>query len=70
MSKLLGAFRRIPPSLIPFMILEAALKAVAGWRAVRNRQYLWLLAIIVVNSAGVLPVAYLKWFQKRPERAL
>ncbi|GEM_PF-5283428 len=57
--------RRIPRWLIPVMIVEATLKLIAAIQAARNRQYTWCVALILVNSAGVLPVLYLWRFQKR-----
>ncbi|MGZ6004972.1 MAG: DUF5652 family protein [Candidatus Saccharimonadales bacterium] len=38
---------------------EAVWKGVALWRASRHRQLGWFIAILVINSAGLLPIAYL-----------
>ena len=44
---------------------EAILKIVAIRRAVRNGQLRWAMALVVVNSGGLLPVIYLLRFQRR-----
>jgi len=59
----------IPPEwlwwIIPVVIWDAVWKAIALWHAARNGQKAWFTALIVVNSAGVLPIIYLKWFQRK-----
>jgi hypothetical protein len=64
MSKLEKALKEFPRPLIPLIVVDGALKCVAAWKAVRNRQFGWLVAVIFVNSAGVLPLLYLARFQR------
>jgi uncharacterized protein DUF5652 len=64
----------IPPGL-PHLhpVLFAALitwsviwKGFALWRAARAGQSAWFVALLIVNSAGLLEIAYLVFFAPRP----
>lgn len=47
---------------------DTAWKAVAVRRALRNGQRRWVLPLLVVNSAGILPVLFLLlWSKPKPE---
>lgn len=57
-----------PPAfawLGPFILLELVLKGVALWKAGRNNHMYWFIALLIVNSIGILPIVYLLFFQKR-----
>ena len=41
------------------MAWEMAWKGLALWRSARRQQMNWFVALLVVNSAGVLPIIYL-----------
>lgn len=45
--------------LIPLAILDIILKALSLWRAARNGQKGWFVALLLVNSLGILPGIYL-----------
>jgi hypothetical protein len=45
--------------LIPFMLLELVLKGFALWKSARKSQNVWFIALLVVNSLGILPIIYL-----------
>ncbi|RJO61157.1 hypothetical protein C4544_03520 [candidate division WS5 bacterium] len=56
----------IPASIIALLVVwEAFWKAVALWYAILNKQRNWFIAIFVVNTIGILPIVYLKFFQKK-----
>lgn len=40
-------------------IWELVWKGLALWRAGRNNQLGWFVAILIINSAGILPIIYL-----------
>jgi len=46
-------------------IWEAVWKGLALWKASQNRQRNWFIAILVINTIGILPIIYLKFFQKK-----
>lgn len=60
------------PTLIFVALWEGAWKAVAFWKSARNNQLGWFIAILLINSAGILPITYLFFFQKEntPSKAL
>lgn len=51
--------------LIPLAIWEAVWKGIALWKAGRNNQLKWFVAILILNTVGILPIVYLKFFQKK-----
>ncbi|MCX6708102.1 MAG: DUF5652 family protein [Candidatus Woesearchaeota archaeon] len=51
--------------LLPVIIWEAIWKAVGLWKSARNKQLYWFIAILVVNSVGILPIIYIVFFQKK-----
>lgn len=40
-------------------------KAVGLWYALKNNQRNWFVAIFIVNTIGILPLIYLKFYQKK-----
>ncbi|MDP3734151.1 MAG: DUF5652 family protein [Nanoarchaeota archaeon] len=48
-------------SLILLSLWELVWKGIALWYASRNRQKKWFVALLVINSVGVLPIIYLRW---------
>ncbi len=47
----------------PLIIIDLVLRGYALWRAGRNSQKWWFLALLVINTAGILPALYLLFFQ-------
>jgi hypothetical protein len=45
--------------LIPLVIFDLVLRGFALWRAAKNNQNIWFIALLIVNSAGILPLIYL-----------
>ena len=54
-------------ALMPFLVLAAAwtivIKGYALWHAARNGQKWWFIALLVINTLGILEVIYLVWFR-------
>jgi hypothetical protein len=54
-------------ALLPLLMLAAVwtliIKGYALWHAARNSQKWWFIALLVVNTLGVLEVIYLIWFR-------
>lgn len=40
-------------------IWELAWKGLALWRAARNEERYWFVALLFINTIGILPIAYL-----------
>ncbi len=46
------------------VIWELFWKAIGLWKAARNGQKYWYVAILLLNTLGILPIAYIYVFQK------
>ena len=54
--------------VVPFLLLviwEAVWKGVALWKAAKNNQPIWFVCIFMFNTLGILPIIYLKFFQRK-----
>ena len=40
-------------------------KGIALWKAARNNQRYWFIAMLIVSSIGILEIVYIKFFQKK-----
>lgn len=45
--------------IFPFMLFELVLKGFALWKSAKKDQNVWFIALLVVNSMGILPLIYL-----------
>lgn len=45
--------------LLPFALLDIILKAFALWRSARRGEKWWFVALLIINSLGILPGIYL-----------
>ncbi len=46
------------------VLLDMILKGIALWKAARNNQSWWFVALLIFQSAGILPILYLLVFKK------
>ncbi len=46
-------------------VWELVWKGLALWKASQNKQRNWFVAILIINTVGILPIIYLKFFQKK-----
>jgi hypothetical protein len=53
-----------PPWMIALMAWELLWKGFALWRAKKDAQSNWFKVLLLINSAGVLPIAYLFFFSR------
>lgn len=53
-----------------FMVLlwAVAWKGIGLWYSARYKQKGWFIAILVLNTLGLLPIIYLIWFRPSRER--
>ena len=51
--------------LVALAIVDVIAKGFGLWAAAHNKQRNWFIAILIMNSAGLLPAIYLKYFQKK-----
>lgn len=57
------------PVIIVLIIWEGIWKLIALWKSARNEQLAWFIAIGVLNTAGILPILYILFFQKKKKEA-
>ncbi len=54
------------PAIIAVVALwDGFWKAVGLWYALKNHQRNWFIAVFLINSIGILPLVYLKFYQKK-----
>lgn len=54
--------------LIILAIWELIWKGQALWKASHNNQLGWFIALLVINTAGILPIAYLLLNKEKERR--
>lgn len=57
-------FETNPSTFVFFGLWELVWKGLALWKAARNEQKYWFVVLLLVNTMGILPIVYLKFFQK------
>ena len=58
-----GFMFAIMPIFLVAMLWTIILKGYALWHAARNDQKWWFVALLVVNTLGILEIIYLIWFR-------
>jgi len=51
------------PVVIVLVVWTMVWKGIALWKAGNNKQLEWFVALFILNTLGILPMIYLKWFQ-------
>ncbi len=51
--------------LLVVVLWEAIWKGIALWKSARHGQNGWFVAILIINSIGILPILYLAFFQRK-----
>ncbi len=61
-----AALNTILLSIILVLVFwELFWKGIALWKAARNNQKYWFIAMLVLNTAGILPILYIYIFESR-----
>lgn len=55
-------------SLITLSLWELVWKGIALWKCGKNKQLVWFIAILILNTLGILPIIYLLFFQKKKRK--
>jgi len=53
--------------IIIISIWELIWKSIALWKSARNKQLIWFIVLLIFNTAGILPILYILFFQKNRE---
>ncbi|MCL5784733.1 MAG: DUF5652 family protein [Patescibacteria group bacterium] len=51
--------------LLLVVVWEFIWKGIALWHSARNSQRNWFIAMLILNTLGILPIVYLRFFQKK-----
>lgn len=56
-------------TFLPFFLATVALwdlvwRGLGLWRSAKQKQKYWFIAILILSTAGILPIIYLAFFQK------
>lgn len=46
-------------------IWEAIWKGIGLWKSAGRKQLAWFVVMFIINSAGILPIIYIYFFQKK-----
>lgn len=68
MSMLAGTTEPAPGFLALVAVLavwDVAWKGVALWKAARNGSTPWFIALLLINSVGILPIIYIFFFAQK-----
>jgi hypothetical protein len=59
----------LPPAWLLLLIVAWTLpwKGVALWKASRNSQKKWFIAILILNTLALLEIIYIFFFEKKKE---
>jgi len=58
-----GLMLALLPILAVIALWTVVLKGFALWHAAKNEQKWWFIALLVVNTLGILEIVYLIWFR-------
>jgi len=50
--------------IILVSVWEIIWKGIALWRSARNKQLIWFVLVLILNTLGILPIIYLVFFSK------
>lgn len=55
--------------LLALGLWDIVWKAVALWKSARKSDKAWFVLILILNTIGILPIAYIFIFSKRSKKA-
>ena len=56
-------------ALLVIAVWELTWKGLALWHSAKNRQKAWFVAVLILNTLGLLPIIYLLWFKPKEKVA-
>lgn len=61
--------RRARAAVTVVAVWDLVWKGAALWQAAKRRRPVWFVALLVLNTAGILPMTYLVLMHRRGERS-
>jgi len=65
---LLGLGSGMIALIVVLIIWSAIWKGIALWKSGRNKQLAWYVVMFILNTAGILEIVYLLFFQKKSKK--
>jgi hypothetical protein len=59
---------RIMTILLLLTIWDLVWRGIALWKASRNNSMPWFIALLVLNTVGILPIIYIFFFSKKKKK--
>ncbi len=53
------------PLIAIVLVWSIVIKGIALWKSARNEDKWWFIALLVINSLGLLELVYIIWFSKK-----
>ncbi len=58
-------FQNLAPLFIVLAIWEIYWKGRGLWASAQKKEKWWFIAMLLINTVGILPIAYLYYFSKK-----
>jgi len=65
MNNIIQVLNPYSPILYLLIIWSIIWKGIALWHSARNKQLVWYITILIVNTVGILEIVYLIFFKNR-----
>lgn len=56
--------------IVTVVLIDYVLKAIALWTAARKGSKVWFVMLLILNTAGILPLFYIFYFSKHDKAQL
>lgn len=56
--------------LVVLALWELVWKGIALYKAARNKQDFWFIVLLFINTVGILPILYIRYFQEDKNREI
>lgn len=56
------------PIILAVVLWTVVLKGYSLWYAARNSQKRWFIALLAINTLGILEIIYLIWFRPKAQK--
>ncbi|MCE5221264.1 MAG: DUF5652 family protein [Clostridium sp.] len=64
MSNIMQVLNPNSPILYLLIAWSIVWKGIALWHSARNKQLVWFITLLIVNTVGILEIVYLIFFKK------
>jgi predicted membrane channel-forming protein YqfA (hemolysin III family) len=64
MNNVMQILNPYSPILYLLIVWSIIWKGIALWHSARNKQLVWYIALLIINTVGVLEIVYLIFFKK------